>query len=426
MRFLMALIGALVFGVVVVLFARHDSGYVLLAHGDYRVETSLVVFLLFAALVFGLLYFTLRFLSRAWHAPGDVRRWRRQRDARHAQASLTRGLLELSEGNWDKAERYLLQHAEASGTPLLNYLAAARAAQLGGDSGRRDLHLQQAHRSLPSATVAVGLTQAELQLSQHQFEQALATLQHLHGVAPKHPHVLNMLQRLYQRLGEWEQLRGLLPELRRQKILADDEFQALELRVYRELMSQPGIGDDAQALSHFWKRVPKSLRREPVLLEDLTRRLLALGRGAEAEPMLRNVLAKHWNPRLVELYGLIAGKDVSAQLKIAEGWLNSRPDDPDLLLALARISRRNELWGKARSYFEASLANRPRADAYRELGELLDQLGESDAAADCYRKGLRLSTGGATPPVVAATPPTARIASPTALIGGISDTANGP
>jgi len=413
-RFLMALIGALVFGVVVVLFARHDSGYVLLAHGDYRIETSLVVFLLFAALAFGLLYFVLRFLLRVWHAPGDARRWRRRRDTRNARESLTRGLLELSEGNWDKAERYLLQHAETSGTPLLNYLAAARAAQFGGDSGRRDLHLQQAHRSLPSATVAVGLTQAELQFSQHQFEPALATLQHLHGVAPKHPHVLNMLQRLYQRLGEWEQLRALLPELRHRKILTDDEFQSLELRVYRELMGQPDIGDDAQALSHFWKRVPKPLRREPMLLEDLALRLLTLGRGAQAEPMLRNVLTKHWNPRLVELYGLIAGKDVSVQLKVAEGWLNGRPDDPDLLLALARMSLRNELWGKARGYFEASLANRPRADAYRELGELLDQLGENDAAADCYRKGLRLSTDKATPPVVAA--------APTALIGGISDT----
>jgi hypothetical protein len=37
---------------------------------------------------------------------------------------------------------------------------------------------------MPSADVAVSLTQAELQLADHQLEQALATLKHLRSVAP--------------------------------------------------------------------------------------------------------------------------------------------------------------------------------------------------------------------------------------------------
>ena len=39
----------------------------------------------------------------------------------------------------------------------------------------------------------------------------------------------------------------------------------------------------------------------------------------------------------------------------------------------------NELWGKARSYLESSLALAPTADAYALYGRLLTELGEDDA-----------------------------------------------
>ena len=77
---------------------------------------------------------------------------------------------------------------------------------------------------MPSADVAVSLTQAELQLADHQLEQALATLKHLRSVAPKHTYVLRLLRRLYEQLGDWEHLRELLPELRRRKVEDDADL----------------------------------------------------------------------------------------------------------------------------------------------------------------------------------------------------------
>ena len=65
-----------------------------------------------------------------------------------------------------------------------------------------------------------------------------------------------------------------------------------------------------------------------------------------------------------------------------ERWLKDRGEDPDLLLAAARLCLRNELWGKARSYLETVISLRPTPEAYREYGALLTQLGEADAAAE--------------------------------------------
>ena len=71
-----------------------------------------------------------------------------------------------------------------------------------------------------------------------------------------------------------------------------------------------------------------------------------------------------------------------------------RGEDPDLLLTVARLCLRNELWGKARSYLESVLSYRPTPEAYQVYGKLLNQLGESDAAADAYRDGLDLAATG--------------------------------
>ena len=107
-----------------------DSGYVLLSFGNYTVEMSLALLLLLIVALFGALYFGIRMMVRTLHLPADVREWQQKRGSRLAQQAMTRGLLEMSEGNWRGAEKRLVRFADRSETPLLNYLAAARAAQL--------------------------------------------------------------------------------------------------------------------------------------------------------------------------------------------------------------------------------------------------------------------------------------------------------
>jgi len=107
-----------------------------------------------------------------------------------------------------------------------------------------------------------------------------------------------------------------------------------------------------------------------------------------AEKELAAALRTDWCGPLVRLFGLVEATDTTKQLKRAEGWLKNHGEDPDLLLAAARLCLRNELWGKARSYLETVITMRPTPEAYREYGNLLTQMGEAAAAADAYRDGL--------------------------------------
>jgi HemY protein len=241
---------------------------------------------------------------------------------------------------------------------------------------------------MPSADVAVGLTQAELQLAHQQYEQALATLMHVRSLSPKHTYVLTLLKKLYENLGEWKKLEEMMPELKRRKVINETDYQVLERRVYHQRLVQES--SNLEELLSYWQFVPKGVRQEQTILIEYCKHMMALDAGARVEPLIASSLLREWNSELVALYGLIEQVNPSHQLAVAEGWLQQHPEDSGLLLTLARLSLQNKLWGKARSYLEASIGIAPSAESYQQLGLLLERLGDNEEALRCFRAGLAL------------------------------------
>ncbi|HEY0635868.1 MAG TPA: heme biosynthesis HemY N-terminal domain-containing protein [Gammaproteobacteria bacterium] len=390
MRFLITLLLVLVATVALAVLVLQEPGYVLVVYEEWAVETTLS--LLIGALVAGfiLLYLLIRLLRNVWLLPQRMAEWKRARRRMRATAGTNRGLLALAEGNWAKAEKMLIRFAKESEMALINYLGAARAAQKQNASMRRDLHLADAHHSMPRATLAIGITQGELQYAQGQLEEALATLMHLRSIAPKHGYVLYLLMKVYERMGSWNELLRLLPELRRHGVLDSEQARALEAKVHQQLFASAAESQDLARLRDTWAHVPRELRQHGELIAVYVRKLMALGEGsAECEELLREAIKREFDPPLVKLYGLVRGADPARQLATAEGWLHHHPRDADLLLTLGRLALQNQLWGKARTYLEASLGNTPQPDTYCELANLLHDLGEEERARELYRQGLQ-------------------------------------
>ena len=391
MRLSILLLLALAIGTGLALFMKQDAGFVVFGYRHWTLETSLSLFLLALIAAFATSYFLIRLGFYAFGFSARLHNWQSNRRHRHARKQLSQGLIALSEGRWDMAEKRLARSAAACDIPLLNYLGAARAAQQLGQDDARDRYLRQAHQADPAAELAVGLTQAELQLAHNQLEQALATLSKLRDIAPRHAYVLRLLMKLYRQLSDWDQLKTLLPELKRRKVISEREERELNLEIYDHTLEGK---TDAQAIVRAWEALPKPLRQEENLLAGHITRLHAAGQDHEAERLIRGALKQTWNDDLVRWFGVIQVEDVRAQLTLAEHWLEQQPRNPTLLLTLGRICRRNQLWGKARNYLEASLGGDPRAETYWELGDLLDQLEETESAAQAYRSGLKLAVDG--------------------------------
>jgi len=375
------------------LFAMEDPGYILIDVKGYTIESSLVFAVIVLILVFIGVYMSLRFYGNVKTVGKGYKVWRSRRSSDKANESLVKGLLELSEGKWSEAEKDVLKFAEKNQPSLLNYLAAARAAQEQGAYDRRDLYLKNAHQTAPNAHVAVGLTQAQLQLDQNQLEQALATLRRLQQLDPKHKQVLKTLARLYMDLADWEHVVEIIPSLRKRKIFPDSHIDYMEETAYSALLDQATRHSEAKALQDLWYRIPQTVQEKERIMVKYIGHLFTVGSSDLAEPLIRNALRKYWSEPLVRYYGLLKSADPKAQLNYAEAWLSNHENNAVLLLTLGRLCLRNGLWGKARSYLEASVGAGSLPEAYNELGYLLEQMGEADKAINCFRQGLLNAQG---------------------------------
>ena len=406
---------ALIVGALAAHLVLADNGYVLINFRGYVVETSVPIL----ALLLLLGYVAVRLLVKVWRAPRHLgAAWARAR-VNYAGRQATKGYIALAEGRLARGERLLTRGARLSETPLLNYLAAARAAQMQGDRERRDGWLRMACEQEPAAEDAVLLTKAELELEDGQYPEALVSLNRVRERHPTHAQALKLLGELHYRRSEWQPLAALLPLLRRRGNVPAAMLDEWSVDAYSNIMNSVRL--DRTALDQVWDEVPRHLRREPRLTLTRAKALVACGSVEDAEVEMRRTLKEDWSEALIDLYGDLPAADPAAHLKRTEAWLKERPDDPALLLAAGRASVRHQLWGKARSYLEASLAIRPAPEAYRSLGQLMTRLGEAQSASRAFERGLAMTAVAATTPPL--TPPkTSALSAPAEAPAGATPT----
>nr|WP_313407179.1 heme biosynthesis HemY N-terminal domain-containing protein [Pseudomonas sp.] len=380
-----------------------DRGYVLFAYKGFRYQSGLWAFLglLVVVVVFYyLIKWTLRLLLSSTRLANP---WSRLHRTRRARQASEQGMLDLAEGRWARAQRQLTRAAEADSQPLMYYLGAARAASKLGEHEQSDALLERALNKQPQAELAIALTHAELQRSRGDSDAALETLQAMRERHPGHHLVLRQLQRLYLQRQDWSALLGLLPELRKEKALPAAELDELERETWRGRLAEVGEyglaqGEAAlQPLSKAWNQLSVSLRNEPELIATYVEQLRRLGAQEEAEEVLRGALKRDYDSRLARFYGVLRGADPARQLQTAELWLKQHPEDPALLLTLGRLCLQNQLWGKARDYFETSLKLERHPETCAELARLLAQLGELERSNQLLLDSLGLLHQGLPP-----------------------------
>jgi len=376
------------------MYIKQDTGLLQLQFAQYSFETDLLkagTALLAVVIIFILLSSIYSVLKKFAGLFGSKRR---QRLANLARQSLEQGLIELAEGRFDKAEKLFLHKITHNENALLCYLSAARAAQKQGAHDRRDDYLRKAHRSTPTADIAIGLTQAELQFSHEQYEQALATLNSLHKLSPKHAYVIYLLAKTYDKLRDWDKLRSLMPDLQKLNVLPPEKILPLEISTWKGLYSSCTGPDVVEQLTQYGKDTPKHLKGLPEIVEHYAATLLENGAESDAEQVLRNHLNNSWDESTVILYSELNVLGDNKQLENADDWLQQHQHNPYLLFSLGKMCLLRSLWGKARSYLEASLSIKPMPQTYLVLAQLLEEhMDEAALAQDYYKRGLHLLSG---------------------------------
>lgn len=377
-----AILVAVALGGLLGMWIVRDAGYVLISYGQQIIETSLWVALAGLVVVYLLLRGMAYIFHRLMSSQSQVMNWRSGRKANSARQLTVKGMLFMAEGRWRDGKKALLSAVPSVDTPLINYLQAARSAHELGDAAERDNLLKLAHESTPGAEFAATLTQAEFQMSDGRYEQALATLLTLRKRVPKQKTVLIMLTGCYEALADWQALHEVLPEAADRKVISEAEVRRLSRLVWESLLK------GEEKISVLWRRLPRYLKEDHGLLQDWVEHLITNGRDDDAENVITLTLDQVWIPELVQRYGILKASDPERQFLVAQGWSKSRPNDPDLLLCLGRLSLLCEEFPQAREYFDAALRCSPSPDVYAELGRLCVALGDERRGKDYLLQSL--------------------------------------
>lgn len=307
-----------------------EPGYVLLAYGDYSLQTSLWMLVCFVAVAAFLVHVLMRLLRLVFKAPLMVNNWRSDRRLQQSGHLTARGLILFLEGEFERARKYLDGGEGDSIAKGISYFAAAKAADDAGDSEARETYLRMSEESDASLAAARQVTAAELALQRGDYEGCLRALDAMKDNA----HVLRLRQVALRKLGDGEGMLKLVPRLAKNS--REDALQ------YEVEAASRGFGKaqgDDEALRRLYKSLSAEARKSPPVLLGYAN---ALGDKAQAESLLRGAIRKSWDESLVAAYGelpesALPESALKARARNVQAWEKHHGDSPALQYCLGLI-----------------------------------------------------------------------------------------
>lgn len=380
-------LGALAVGLA--LAAQYNDGYALFVLPPWRVELSLNLLILLIVAGFLCGYLLLRGVFLALALPARVRNFRRARQHKKAEGALREAVLFWLGGRYARslANAELAWKVEhAPGLAALIALAAAHAMR---DEQKVIEWRKRAIAHDGEIRGARLLLEAELAVESRSFTEALTLLNQIEQQSGRHIVAMRLSLRAHRAVGHWEEVVHLARQLRKHHALTEVQAIPLIAGAHRERLR--ALAADGHSLATYWDRVPEAEQRAAGLAQEAARRMLAAGEHAAAQQTIENGLDDEWSSELVALYGDCKGGDVLGRIARAEAWLLNNPRDAALLLVLGRLCQDKQLWGKAQSYFEASLSLHAGRAAHIALAQLLDHIEQPELANKHYRAAALLN-----------------------------------
>jgi len=386
MRALLWVLGLFAVAVGLVIAARYNNGYVLVVLPPWRAELSLNLAIILALGVFLLAYVLARTVIVTATMPSRVRAFHKRRSESRARATFNEALINFFEGRFGRAEKAASAALKAGESPALSAMLAARAAHGMRAFATRDKYLARSSGADPEEDAMKLMAQAEMLLDERRYYDALDVLRKL---PEKHTAALRLELRAQQMAMNWERVLALIPQLEKRRVFERPVVAQLRRQAVIESIKRKAVDD--KSLRDYWDRLSSEDRQDTRIAATAAQSFMALDVCEDAHRIVEEGLERQWDPALLAIYSECLGTDVRQQLERAEMWLEKHPRDAVLLLTLGRLCARQGLWGKARSYLEASLSIEPTHSAHLEIGRLLEREGKPAEAAAEYQKALEVT-----------------------------------
>ena len=296
-----------------------------------------------------------------------------------------------SKGRYGRARQ---SAEEALAIPHSSGLAAligARAALEMRDFAGAAALLARPDAQSASLRVPRLMLEAELALEQGRPAEALARLAELKRDAGAHTAALRLeLRTLTQRGATPRCPRWSTSSRSARSTTPRRRICCARRRTRRRLRS---LAADAAGLRAYWNKLSETDRTLSKIALAGARSFLALGGDREAAEILAKSLERHWDPALASLYAECRVPRRHAPARARRALAAAAQRRRDAAACARTLCEREQLWGKAQTYYEASLALDDGWRTHVALGEMLARLGRHDAANAHLAAALKLALG---------------------------------
>jgi HemY protein len=355
--------------------AARDPGYVLVSYDGATVQSGLWVMLALVTAAIFATYYTIRLFAAGFSMTGKVQRWSQTRKKNRSTNQTGRGLIYLQEGNYARAEKFLVSGAQHHDVSAVNYIAAARTAEARGDAEKRESYLRLALEADPQANLAIGVTAAEMALERGEYQQAIELVNEL----PQNQRSLKIKRKALFGLNEWESLQSLIPALKK---VGDADVDLLE----RDVMIQVLRLHHKTSIEKLkvYKKASALIRSDLSVVLELVKWTQD---ESELEPLLRQYINASWQSQVVEKYADMGPATVQRRLKAANKWLKLHDGDGALYYCIGKLSESLGKQDEAQIAYQkgVELGNR---QATKSLANLLAFNGDFEKSNEYYRTVL--------------------------------------
>lgn len=322
-------------------FLIGEKGYILIAFGDFTIESSVVtavimLTLLFIALMVGLklLRGGFKFSLGAWNKIAFANKRRGQRD-------LNKGIASFLLNDFKQAEHLLAKSAEPSEQAQIAYLMAAYAAEQQHLSANADHYLQLvAHQqqSLKDVGLESILVQINLLMARKELTKARAIIDEHHRHIGHDARLLTLEIDLCIAEERFDTAIDYLNQARKNKAIANDKVEQWEAVAFHQHFELLISQKSNQVLMDYWQNMPRKLKQREAILLAYCQVLAKANIVEPLQKLLLPVVKKGTNSQLINALKTLPIQQSDAFVIAIEKHLKQNPDDTQWISCLGHFA----------------------------------------------------------------------------------------
>lgn len=369
---------------------QEGPGYVLIYYNNYSIETTLwfaVVAVALSLIFLCILFKLIKFLVRSCWRFGLLPRRYSMGQSKKLHSS---GLLAYIDDQWGVASKNLFKAGKRSETPFIDYVASVHASLRNKDIVQAKKSFEKANQCTDTDPVSLACAAVDIAYATKDDGNAEQRLHQSLLNYPKEPRLLLKAADIYSKTQRWQALSSIMPQLRKQKLLPEDQLDQYSLQVAIDDIDEAIKYKEDSKLQKVWKQHSELHDNRAFSLAYL-RGLAALNLRKQAEKQAVQQLKKHWDEGILTFYASLDVENKQKQYQFLQSFLEIHGDNPALQLALGKVAANLHQWLDAEKHLQKSISVAPSVKAYHLLAKIYSENQRNEKSIKAMESAISLA-----------------------------------